>query len=93
MTEDDTARLAELLREAKEAHGEAFAHVGGEDDEWPRWYADYIVERASEVLGTDLDPADLAEAVAEADRAHTAASERPWPEAYADHLRARYGEA
>jgi hypothetical protein len=47
LTED---RLAELIQEAEEAHAEyEEEELGGERDEkWPVWYAQYIVEQASE---------------------------------------------
>jgi hypothetical protein len=38
-------RLAELLREAERAHGEYERELGRRDDDWPTWYARYIVER------------------------------------------------
>jgi len=42
-------RLAELLREAKRAHGDYEKTLGRRDDDWPDWYAAYIAER----LGVD----------------------------------------
>lgn len=41
-------RLAELLRDAEEAHGEFEAQLGRPDDDWPDWYADYVVSRWEE---------------------------------------------
>jgi hypothetical protein len=38
-------RLAELLREAERAHGEYERELGGRDDDWPAWYARYIIEQ------------------------------------------------
>lgn len=38
-------KLAELLREAERAHGEYEREIGTRDDDWPSWYADYIVRR------------------------------------------------
>jgi catechol 2,3-dioxygenase-like lactoylglutathione lyase family enzyme len=44
--------LVEALRRAAEAHGEHEARNGGEyDDEWPDWYAAYMV---AEHTGTEL---------------------------------------
>jgi hypothetical protein len=37
--------LAELLREAERAHGEYERELGQRDEDWPSWYARYIVER------------------------------------------------
>lgn len=38
-------RLAELLREAAEAHHEYEEKLGERDEDWPAWYAGYVVER------------------------------------------------
>jgi hypothetical protein len=38
-------RLAELLVEAKEAHSRYEAETGEYDEDWPRWYARYILDR------------------------------------------------
>lgn len=40
--------LARLLREAEQAHGAYEAQLGHRDDDWPDWYATYIVERLQE---------------------------------------------
>jgi hypothetical protein len=37
--------LARLLREAEAAHGEYEAQLGHRDDDWPTWYAAYIVSK------------------------------------------------
>jgi hypothetical protein len=41
-------RLAELLREAEAAHGEYEQSLGRRDDDWPAWYANYIVGKLDE---------------------------------------------
>ena len=38
-------RLAELLREAERAHGEYERSLGSRDEDWPSWYARFIVDR------------------------------------------------
>jgi hypothetical protein len=40
--------LAELLREAERAHGEYERGLGQRDEDWPSWYARYILERLGE---------------------------------------------
>jgi hypothetical protein len=37
--------LARLLREAEAAHGEYERELGRRDEDWPGWYADYILRR------------------------------------------------
>jgi hypothetical protein len=36
-------KLAALLREAEKAHGEYERGLGHRDEDWPGWYADYIL--------------------------------------------------
>lgn len=41
----DPDELARLLTEAAEAHHEYEQRLGWRDEDWPRWYAEYIIER------------------------------------------------
>jgi hypothetical protein len=45
MTDLTAERLAELLRQAEQAHGEHERQLGHRDDDWPSWYARWIVEQ------------------------------------------------
>jgi hypothetical protein len=38
-------QLASLLREAERAHGEYERTLGHRDDDWPTWYAAYIIKQ------------------------------------------------
>jgi hypothetical protein len=40
--------LADVLREAERAHGEYERELGGRDEDWPSWYAGYILDRLKE---------------------------------------------
>lgn len=40
--------LAELLRQTERAHGEYERELGERDEDWPSWYARYILERLGE---------------------------------------------
>jgi catechol 2,3-dioxygenase-like lactoylglutathione lyase family enzyme len=46
-----TADLEGALRRAEAAHGEHEKRAGGGDEDWPAWYASYLV---AEQAGTDL---------------------------------------
>jgi hypothetical protein len=37
--------LAALLQETERAHGEFERELGARDEDWPTWYAGYILER------------------------------------------------
>ena len=45
LTKED---LEKLLREAEKAHGEYELKLGQRDDNWPSWYAEFIVKRLRE---------------------------------------------
>lgn len=38
-------KLAQLLREAEEEHKKYEERLERRDEDWPRWYAQYILER------------------------------------------------
>ncbi len=38
-------QLAALLRETEHAHGEYEAQLGHRDEDWPTWYAAYMLPR------------------------------------------------
>ena len=38
-------KLAELLKEAEHAHGEYEREIGSRDEDWPTWYAGYILDK------------------------------------------------
>ena len=42
MTQDE---LAALLRAAEKAHGQYERTLGHRDDDWPTWYAGYMLEQ------------------------------------------------
>ena len=52
MTKDELARL---LREAQDAHSEYEKELGRRDQDWPSWYADFILARLGE--GKESEPA------------------------------------
>lgn len=40
-------RLADLLREAERAHAAYERELGTRDEDWPAWYAQYVLQRLS----------------------------------------------
>jgi len=45
LTKED---FEKLLREAEKAHGEYEQKLGHRDDNWPAWYAEFIVKKLRE---------------------------------------------
>jgi hypothetical protein len=55
LTED---LLTQLLEEAKAAHTGYEKRTGEYDEDWPRWYARYILEKLErEASAAELEPA------------------------------------
>jgi len=83
--------LVALLREAGRAHHAAFAHVGGEDRDWARWYAEYVAPRLAAAGDATVDPDAVTDALerAEQDRQHSR-PDADWPTFYAGFLQARW---
>ena len=50
MDTDDLSQdeLADLLRDAERAHGEYERGLGERDEDWPEWYAGFILDRLRE---------------------------------------------
>ena len=40
--------LRQLLRQAEKAHGEFEKTLGHRDEQWPEWYADFIIKKLAE---------------------------------------------
>lgn len=51
--------LAAELREAEAAHGVYEQELGHRDEDWPTWYAKFIVDRLDQPRGIGLDAEDL----------------------------------
>jgi hypothetical protein len=45
VTQDE---LAQLLQETERAHGEYERELGQRDEDWPSWYAAYMLDKLSE---------------------------------------------
>jgi hypothetical protein len=69
------AELAELLQETERAHGEYERELGQRDEDWPTWYAGYILDRLAERSGkAPCAPRRLKAAAPDLDASATASS-------------------
>lgn len=79
--------IAALLKQAAEAHHEAFAATDGVDPDWALWYGEHLAEKLPALLGAPLEEVDLVRALADLDEEHRARDpEADWPQYYADML-------
>ncbi|MDX9864375.1 MAG: hypothetical protein RBT34_06165 [Anaerolineaceae bacterium] len=83
--------LVMILTETEKAHQLAFAGTGGEDPEWPMWYADFMIENLNELLHARLTHSELICVLLNLSRLHPAeAPDVPWQAYYADYMIERY---
>lgn len=89
--------VAALLREAESAHGAYETSVLGGvfDEDWPRWYAGYLLDHGlvarlpqARTLDAERLAGVLRQLAADYEREKPAT---PWPEVYARELMATYG--
>ena len=89
----DTARIAELLHEAAEAHHVVYRITDGDDPDWASWYADWLLDLSelTQLLGARPVRSHLVHALVELDREHAASgSSGRWEDAYAAGLAERF---
>lgn len=95
MTAEATERIAAVLAQAAEAHHTyEVEDLGGErDEEWARWYAEYVLDHGlASVAGAPPSAGELAEILTEATEAHEReGSDRDWSEFAAERLASRLG--
>lgn len=93
---DDTKlkELTKLFEMTGKAHHDAFIATGGEDPEWPIWYARYLEERLAPYLAAPLTRSRLVFCLVGADNEHRATDpDAPWPEFYAKRILECFGTA
>ncbi|NJN83864.1 MAG: hypothetical protein HC802_17370 [Caldilineaceae bacterium] len=83
--------IAGLLKEAGNAHHQAFVETDGADAEWPIWYAEYLHARLAEALNASFTKSELVYLIVLLDaeqRLHAPSAE--WSRYYAKSLATRY---
>lgn len=90
MTTQQQGALAALLRDAGAAHGQYEERElnGVYDEQWPSWYAAYLVEHGiNDLLGAQIDAAELSRLLADYHRQHQAhGAGQSWYDFYAERL-------
>ena len=92
---DDTDPMAALLEEAAETHHHVYRITDGVDDDWASWYADWLLNLSEleQLLGVRPIRSHLVHVLVQLDRDHSSTdNEEPWPEYYARHLHAEFGD-
>ncbi|MEQ9692031.1 MAG: glutathione S-transferase N-terminal domain-containing protein [Bauldia litoralis] len=79
--------LIDLFTATAEAHHEAYAATGGNDPEWPLWYAEHLHAPLTEALDAGFTRSLLVYCLMNADLEHQARSpDTAWQAFYADHF-------
>jgi hypothetical protein len=90
MTANEQREMAGLLTEASAAHNEFEQRElnGVYDQEWPVWYAEYLVKHGiGERLGEAITAEKLARLLAQYDKEYTTQKrQESWPDYYAAQL-------
>lgn len=92
--DDRAEKIAALLREAGEVHHAVWRITGGDDPDWPTWYADWLVSLSElpDVLGTTPVRAELTWLLVQLDKDYTASgSDQPWQDWYAERIAGHFG--
>lgn len=91
----DTKRqeqIESLLREAGNAHHQAYFEADGADPDWPIWYAEYLRDRLAELLNARFTKSELVYLLISLDReVQRLAPGANWQAYYARTLLERYG--
>lgn len=87
--------MIEIFEQSGKAHALAFTLVDGEDPDWALWYAEFLQQPLSKILGQNLTRTQVALCLiaAEEERQTVHGKDHPWPELYADHFVQRYSPA
>ena len=91
MMADRVQTLTDLFAEAGRAHHRAFIETDGADDEWPIWYADYLMDKLAPLLGVKITKSELVYVLVLLSKEHPRlAPNEPWPGYYARYLMQQY---
>ncbi len=89
MTRRVEEAIAALLTETAAAHHAAYIATDGADDEWPLWYASYLVDRLPSISTFMGTRSELVYWLVRLESEYLeTSSEIPWPRFYAARLAA-----
>ena len=89
---DRHKQLESLFQETFEAHHKAYMETDGADPDWPLWYAGYLQDRLSGLLGARFTKSELVYLLITLDReVQRRAPGARWQAYYAKALLDRYG--
>lgn len=85
---------SDLMREAGNAHHEAFRSTNGEDADWPIWYSEYLQKPMNGLFDRDFTYSQLIYCLMNAEFERLATSPNAdWPRFYAEHFVERFARS
>lgn len=91
MADVTLTQLEMLFQKVWQKHHEAFRETDGADPEWPLWYADWLVDKLSALLGTNLTKSEIVYLLVHLDKEYgREAPDMPWWRYYARFFARRY---
>jgi hypothetical protein len=92
MNGEKRQELAQLFRDAKQAHQQAYIEVDGADPDWPIWYAGHLQSDLNRSLNIGITKSELVYLLVTLDRMlQREAPGADWADYYARVLLERYG--
>lgn len=86
MEANQRSTLITLFNQTKKAHG-AFEELHGADDDWPAWYADYLIDELESITNAPIEQEALKQLLRNMQAAFEQIGEDThWAEFYADYL-------
>ena len=90
---DLSSQIVELLRQASSAHHQ-FETANGKDEDWPLWYAEYLLQPLSEVTGFKFTKSELTYVLVHLSKEQPVKGPTvEWPVYYADYIAEHYTHA
>ncbi len=84
-------QLASLFNKTGREHHQAFIQTDGYDQDWPRWYAGYLVDKLGPVLKASFSQSEIADLLVQAaDEMKMRAPDSDWATYYARFFMERY---
>jgi hypothetical protein len=89
--ENLTEQVTALFEQTGKVHHEAFAAVDGADDEWPIWYAEYLMDKLPRLLGATITKSEMIYLMVHLSKKQALeAPQEKWPRYYALYFVERY---
>ncbi len=89
--ENLTEKLTALFEQTGKAHHDTFAAIDGADDQWPIWYAEYLMDKLPILLNATFTKSEMIYLMVHLSKQQALeAPDEKWPRYYARYFVERY---